>query len=263
MDFSSRPHNKIWSFDRYPGSGGGLKPLNQGQNLPDPTTYTLLPLRMVLSNREGLRQWLNEVNANLRGVGIEAVIDNCIQRPYRDDPNAERWKRVSLAVVLWLRNGMSTEAINRMEATGRSMVFADDFVKLLKETLHNTHSPYMLYRKYRSTDINGFSKPSEYVAEIMEIYTGVFGFGTMLPGLDPLHTIADALLSKGYDVLSAILAKLPENLVMVSITEFRSISSTVIELIRAWERTRPPIPKSTWQSQMEDLEKALNTSCRL
>lgn len=174
------------------------------------------------------------------------MIDYTLDRPYRDDPNADRWKKVSQAVVLWLRNSISIEVINAMETTGRSMDFADDFLELLDDKIHGHRYGISLeiYSDYRILDINAFNKPSEYVAELMKRYIDVFNFGTKVPALDPLHTIIDASLSKGHDVWELVLSQLEpmetfrENYGTLTISEFRSICNTIIYHLRKVESKR-------------------------
>ncbi|KAJ5561741.1 hypothetical protein N7535_003798 [Penicillium sp. DV-2018c] len=80
-------------------------------------------------------KWSKKVMELLNGCGISNVVDSALERPFRNPMGAEIWRRTSLAVVTWLKTGISEQIVSKMDTAGTEIVFADDYTKKLKETV--------------------------------------------------------------------------------------------------------------------------------
>lgn len=233
------PHNKDWS-------DAALRPADQAQNLPDPTTYTLFQVKSTLNAKKQLIPWLKEIEVSLIGLGIHAVVDNTLERPYRDDPKAVWWERTSRGVVMWMRPSISTDILHQMQTTGKPMTFADEFFKLLKETVHGVgaHASIEWFNEYHTIKLEDFGKPSEYVVRKVQSYIDIQDCGINMSPCEPLFTMVLALRPRFALIMNRILDRLTAmpNLQgdywALSMTEFQKICSNLIHYLRTEDSAR-------------------------
>lgn len=176
-----------------------VRPANQGQNLPGRNAVLNFlktnPLKTTLTEKKDLPTWLNDVTAVLKDLQISQVIDDTIPRPPRHAVEARRWQTISIEVKAWLCSSVNQDITAQMKLTGEAINYADDFVRVLKETLRGegTLTREEAWQEFHDEAAKIDAKASEYVAKVLRAFIKASSHGMEMQPLQALYMVMDRL----------------------------------------------------------------------
>lgn len=103
-------------------------PIDQATDLPDPSQVTLKKMGEPVDDAGALGPWVKKAATELLTQGLHRLIDIRVPRPKRGDPNADVWLRLSRQVKIWLESGIAGKLVRKIEASGRRVELADEFL---------------------------------------------------------------------------------------------------------------------------------------
>ncbi|KAJ5961192.1 uncharacterized protein N7479_008342 [Penicillium vulpinum] len=144
---------------------------DQSTDLPDQCRFEVFFIEP-LKERENFDVWLEGVEQYLRPLTLHHLLDATIKRPFRDSPNAEKWRQLSQQVRAWLTKKMDAKVLQGIMARGGRVTFADEFMaetrKFMLDEGHDVLSAAILklIKKTRSE----FDSPEEFIAALKSRY---------------------------------------------------------------------------------------------
>ncbi|KAJ5329767.1 hypothetical protein N7452_010157 [Penicillium brevicompactum] len=103
----------------------------QADNLPDIAEIQLFRLKLSLSSKDQWENWYTMMKSTLVIHNLHNVIDWTKPEPKPTAANAQRWYNASLEVKSWLLNCVDWELIREVEARGKPIDFAHEFMREL------------------------------------------------------------------------------------------------------------------------------------
>ncbi|KAJ5354509.1 hypothetical protein N7541_005553 [Penicillium brevicompactum] len=103
----------------------------QAYNLPDITKMQSFGITSFLSPGDQWESWHATITTMLASNRLHNVIDWSKPKPEPRDVNAQRWFDASLKVKAWLLNCVNWELIREVEARGKPIDFAHEFMREL------------------------------------------------------------------------------------------------------------------------------------
>ncbi|KAJ9492653.1 hypothetical protein VN97_g549 [Penicillium thymicola] len=91
---------------------------DQGDKLPAVGSSVLYKLDPQLKHKEEFDQWYEGIVKILRGHNLHRLIDNAIERPLRNSPNAELWIQLSMQISAWLAHCIDPVVVRDITSTG-------------------------------------------------------------------------------------------------------------------------------------------------
>lgn len=155
----------------------------QGEDLPSMNEVALYSLTTILNNPDDFNAWIDDVRLRLEVNDLAALIDFSILRPRKSAPNADEWSRMSKRLKEWLTKSLCRQVLAEANAFGRDLIFADDFMLLIKNTVkpYGTHADL---RRVSSLDFvkrENFATTKEFVEAFLLQYGNLRRAGGNLP----------------------------------------------------------------------------------
>lgn len=105
---------------------------DQGYDLPDPAIITLYKITPQLTSSDDFDAWEAMVVKQLWGLKLHNLIDDKIERPYRNAENAEPWVDLSERVCSWLSYGLDPALNREISMRSGNIRWADKFMSECK-----------------------------------------------------------------------------------------------------------------------------------
>ncbi|KAJ5736944.1 uncharacterized protein N7483_002069 [Penicillium malachiteum] len=113
--------------------------------------------------------WQTQVKAILAGYGLTDLIDVKLDRPKTTDNRGERWKRISLSVVVWLKQSISPDLLKELEQKHRRFIFADEVFHAIKTHMDcaSPHADAETLTQWEKLSVIDFPTTSRFIDEVL------------------------------------------------------------------------------------------------
>ncbi|KAJ9216430.1 hypothetical protein DTO166G4_2018 [Paecilomyces variotii] len=216
-----------------------LRPYHQGSNLPENIPLQMPEMEMKLKDASEFDVWFYLVESALEAIDMIDLINPAIPRPAEEDPDYEKWRKMSLQVEWWLTSHLDSSFVKELILLPERPTYADELITAIRKI--SGYHPSCLGKQWlllSQTTRSQFGSLEQFVSTYRSRYMKAYEIGL---GLIPfaatwtlLHNIEAEL---PYWTMIKRIHYFETDPINVTMQEFKQVCLEAIEMDRFYEHT--------------------------
>lgn len=186
--------------------------INQATGITATTAITFEPMAEYVRGPGGFYIWEKNIRTKLESAGIYHLLDMAYLRPRKTDPNAEKWKEISMATAGWMMAHMSKPICNEIKGKNKSLVFADETFEAVRAYLVSgfCHADLKLWTSFANIRRADYRTTADFVNAALDFQNklrdakmAVRPYSVMMAILSELRDTSPGIMDRAWDWLGA------------------------------------------------------------